>query len=189
MGCDIHMYREKRVNGKWETADCWESKYDIIDVAFEERFHDRNYELFSVLAGVRRREEPAFGFTPRGLPVTCCAEVADAANGWGDDGHSHSYLYLHELEDLLALLSSATQPISGMKDRDELAKLQSSIESGFPDWNLLYPYCQGTNDSRSVEFCVNVPALFLLGDGLARIIASIKEIGGDQQRVVFWFDN
>jgi len=126
MGCDIHMHREKRVDGKWLTADEWVNEYgDGLSIPFAKRFHERNYNLFAVLAGVRERETPVFTFAPRGMPVSLSAEVSAAAEAWGGDGHSHSYLYLHELQDLAALLSSRTQTISGMKNRDELAALHA----------------------------------------------------------------
>jgi hypothetical protein len=185
MGCDIHMYRERLIGGKWETADEW----DGDDVDWEKRFTRRNYNLFAILAGVREREAPPFKFEPRGLPINVSPEVKRASDGWDCYGHSHSHLYLHELEELRRLLREKKQPISGMKNRDELAALKESIASGSPDWILLYPYCQGTNDPKQVEFCIDVPSDFMVGAALDEIIEMTKAAGGEMQRVVFWFDN
>lgn len=194
MGCDIHLYKEKQVDGKWVTADEWKS-YDYgdddkgMEVPFEKRFTDRNYELFGLLAkGVR--SEHAFSFEPRGLPFNPCAEIAGESEGYGCDGHSHSYLYLHELKDMVAFLETTTIRISGMKNKDGLKELRESIASGNPDWNLLWPYCGWASDSLNYEtFEVDVPASFYMGDALTRIIAGFDGIDGDNHRIVFFFDN
>lgn len=186
MGCDIHMYREKRVDGKWVSADEWS---EDGDVPWEKRFTDRNYNLFAVLAGVREREEAPCKFEPRGLPINVSHEVRRQFEEWGGNGHSESHLYLFELEELRDLLRDRKQLISGMKNRDELAALQASASSKSPDWTLLYPYCQGTNDPSQVEFSIDVPCDFIVGPGLDKIIEMTKAAGGDMQRVVFWFDN
>lgn len=185
MGCDIHLFREKRVNGNWLPADEWVDG----EVEWEKRFTDRNYNLFAVLAGVRVRETPPYSFEPRGLPLGVCAEIHEHSNSWGEDGHSHSYLYLDELRELRSWLAKNSYTVSGMKHEAEIAALKASIDSGNPDWDLLYPYCQSTNAPAHSEFSIEVPCDFILGDALDRIIASLADIGGDQQRAVFWFDN
>jgi hypothetical protein len=192
MGCDIHFFREKREGGKWITADKWEfdSEEEWLSPVWGEYVRPgRNYELFSILAGVRQREVPVYSFAPRGLPLGCCDEIKRHSDGYGVDGHSHSYLYLHELLELREFLDSNTQKISGMKHRDEIARLQASIALGSPDWNLLYPYCQGTNAKDFEEFLFEAPASFVIGDGLNTLIEGLQNIGGDLQRGVFFFDN
>jgi hypothetical protein len=190
MGCDIHLYKEKFVDGAWISADVWADEYgDGLEVPFEERFTDRNYNLFGLLAcGVRREFE--FSFAPRGLPFNVCKLVADSSNGWGIDGHGHSYLFLHELKEMKKFLQTEEIEISGMKQKDELAALRSSIEGpGKTDWDLLYPYCQGTNAHDYEEFSIRVPAEFIVGSGLEKIIAGFDGCDGENHRIVFWFDN
>jgi hypothetical protein len=187
MGCDIHLYREKHVAGKWVNADEWPNEYSTPDVSFKKRFTNRNYNLFSVLADVRTRETPPYQFHARGMPLAASPEVAAAWAGGFD--HSESHLYLHELKELRALLGAATITISGMKNIEELQTLRASAASSSPDWSLLYPYCQGTNDPKQVEFSIEVPADYIVGSDLDEIIASISDIGGDNQRIVFWFDS
>lgn len=192
MGCDIHIYREKLVNGQWIAGDAWDEQ--IYD---DERWWDhkevggsRNYHVFAVLARVRCDQPPAVSFEARGLPLRMSEEVAREKARWDGDGHSHSHLYLHELEELLAILQSSTIHVVGMKDREGLAKLRESIASGSPDWDLLYPYCRWCSDSMNYEpFEVDIPAAFTTGKQLQEIIDGLKEIGGEMQRVVFWFDN
>jgi hypothetical protein len=195
MGCDIHMYREKLVNGRWVTGDTgWET--DAHDdgttypyLSYRHRcYTDRNYEMFGVLSkGVR--SEHTFSFQPRGLPLNPCEEVKGRSDALGEDGHNHSYLYLHEMRELAEFLKTATVRISGMKSPEELASLRASIDSGSPDWNLLYPYCQWTSDRTAEKFAFDVPASFIVGEGLERIVAAFDGMDGDNHRVIFWFDN
>ena len=193
MGCDIHCYKEKFVGGKWVTADEW-VPYDYgddergMEVPFTKRFTDRNYELFGILSkGVRL--DHAFSFEQRGLPFNLCAEISAEVDCYGSDGHSHSYLYLHELKDLAAHLKATKIRISGMKDKAELDALNSSVASGNPNWNLLFPYCQSTNAPGSVDFEIDVPASFYVGDAVDRLIAGFDDVDGENHRLVFWFDN
>lgn len=192
MGCDIHAYKEKFINGKWQTADVWEP-YDYgeekgQDVPFSKRFHGRNYNLFGLLAGVRNRQGDV-QLTPRGIPFDVSPEVQAENERWDADGHSHSYLYLHELKALRAFVSARTIPVSGMMKQGQLAALEASIASGKPNWDLLYPYCQGTTDREQVEFRVDFPMAYMVGKDLDEIIAGFDGIDGENHRLVFWFDN
>lgn len=194
MGCDIHLYREKQVNGQWVSADKW-TAYDYGDddkgqhIDWKDRaFTTRNYELFGVLSAGVRSEHP-FSFAARGRPLVASPEVIAESDRWGVDGHSHSYLYLHELRDLAGFLEKATIHVGGMKDRNELAALHASIASGAPNWELLFPYCRSTNDPKQDDFEIDVPASFYMGDSLKKIIESFDGIDGDNHRIVFFFDN
>jgi hypothetical protein len=190
MGCDIHLYKEKFADGRWSTAEVWTDEYgEGADVAYANRFTERNYDLFGVLAkGVRREFD--FSFEQRGMPLSPCPEVAAAYERWDGDAHSASYLYLHELKELSAWLKDKTLPVRGLMAADQHEKLLASINSTEPtDWHLLYPYCQGTTDRSYVEFEFDVPASFIVGDGLDRIVAAFDGIDGENHRVVFWFDN
>lgn len=193
MGCDIHLYKEKQVNGVWVTADAWEA-YDYgenekgIEVPWKNRFTDRNYELFGLLSnGVRTEHE--FSFEPRGIPFNACKEFADKSERYGEDGHSHSYLYLHELKDMLLHLEQTKIQISGMKDRGELKALRESIASAAPNWDLLFPYCAWASSSNYEAFEIDVPASFYMGQSLKKIIDSFDGVDGDNHRIVFFFDN
>lgn len=118
MGCDIHMYYEIELQGKWTYYD-WRKQYvvgqdedgDVYD--YERMFGDplciwRDYNLFAVLADVRNGRgfagvRTGSGFVPiskpRGLPEDVSSEVKVADERWGDDGHSHSWCSLQELLD------------------------------------------------------------------------------------------
>lgn len=115
MGCDIHLYVEKRDGeGRWASADKWTpSKYieegepERLEVAYEDRFYrDRCYALFAILADVRNGigfagSPTGEGFKPiskpRGLPHDVTPRVKKDSKQWGVDGHSHSHQTLDEL--------------------------------------------------------------------------------------------
>lgn len=194
MGCDIHAYKEKFVDGKWVSADEWQTTdYGdgevYTDVPWEKRFTQRNYQLFGVLSKGVRGYEYDYSFEPRGLPFDACREIVDKAESWDADGHSHSYLYLHELLALREHIKSQLVHIEGMKQADELKALQASIASGAPDWRLIFPYCSMTNAPKHVRFDLDVPADFYIGSSLDELIACFDGVGGENQRLVFFFDN
>jgi hypothetical protein len=191
MGCDIHILREKLVNDQWITGETWQEPEDDWCVPATEVGGGRNYKLFYCLARVRGDlDDTSNTFRPRGLPLQPAPESAAYARVWGVDGHSHSYLYLFELEELLASLKQSKIKVIGMKDLEGLQKLNDAIAAGDPNcWELLYPYCAWTNSPKCVYFEVDVPGDFLVGEQLTKIINGLKEIGGDNQRVVFWFEN
>lgn len=196
MGCDIHAYKEKFIDGKWVTADEWVS-FDYgdepgdkgVEVPWKQRFTDRNYELFGVLSKGVRRVALEISFEPRGIPFDACPEIKAEHEKWGEDGHSASYLYLHELKALQNFLSSARIPIKGMKSAESLKAFKESIASESPNWDLVFPYCGWTSASTYEEFECEVPADFYIGKSLQTIISGFDGIDGENHRMVFFFDN
>ena len=114
MGCDIHFFVENQVNGAWLSADKWPpNKYadeegeppHILDYK-DSFYHDRNYNLFAILADVRNGSgfagcDTGNGFVPicepRGVPDDVSEQVASESDRMGVDGHSHSWLTVDEL--------------------------------------------------------------------------------------------
>jgi hypothetical protein len=115
MGCDIHCYGERRVNGAWEVFDGPLSSWSRYERKHEEEddegnviatrriplpvYSGRNYALFTILAGVRDygpRESKRIA-DPRGVPDDASADYLFIVESWGVDGHSHSWLTLREL--------------------------------------------------------------------------------------------
>lgn len=99
MGCDIHFYVEKKIKGKWVSADEWEKDEDgYEDVKYQSRFYSgRNYALFSILAGVRNYSDLPAISQPRGVPEDASRKYKKKVKSYGSDGHSHSYFTLAEL--------------------------------------------------------------------------------------------
>lgn len=125
MGADIHCYvicKKKAysqsilengatcwtVSGyEWKLANVWEKNVDFrsgSDDPWDNTeyfpascFHDRNYQLFGVLAGVRSSEYPQMDIV-RGLPGGCPQELRDyIENQWGDSCHDVTWYSLGEL--------------------------------------------------------------------------------------------
>lgn len=85
MGCDIHLHFEKKnKEGKWEPI--------VIDKKLIP--DDRNYDVFTFLAGVRGSFE---GFFPRrGFPEGTTACVEETLDSWMGE-HSFTHAYLDEI--------------------------------------------------------------------------------------------
>ena len=172
MGCDIHLFCEKKIDGKWEAlkdsneaeiknckdralsdpsnAALWEEYAENYKNDYNFIYSQRNYNVFAMLANVRN-----YGYahvaidTPRGLPHDASDLIKTESQKWGVDGHSHSYLTVKELLDY-------------NWDRTAYynnAKMVYKNEAGiFYDWSL----------------------------------PKLKELAGDNLesvRIVFWFDN
>ena len=104
MGCDIHLFREKKVNDSWECLEPYEIVKDEYDDGKEypeidNPYISRNYALFGFLAGVRHQIPE--GFNPRGLPTDVSTLVNGDSERWDLDGHSHSWLSLSEIKNKL----------------------------------------------------------------------------------------
>lgn len=114
MGCDIHLYVERKVDDKWVTADKWtpdpyadEGEESRLIVDYHDCFYsERNYDLFAMLADVRNNIGfggcvPGAGFNPivepKGLPDDVSPEVKRESDELGLGFHSHSWLTLAEL--------------------------------------------------------------------------------------------
>lgn len=105
MGCDIHVYLERRVEGEWRAVrppSDW-NMYAFMyrwepEIAWEQYEWDveRNYSLFGRLAGVRSRSEEPIVY-PRGLPADVDKPVREAIVEWGRDAHTSSWLADFEL--------------------------------------------------------------------------------------------
>jgi hypothetical protein len=117
MGCDIHMYVEKKVKGKWvKVGDVFDNPYyepEGPDYSWntpktDQPYSGRNYNLFAILADVRN----GYGFAgcdtgdavepidyPRGLPHDVSKEIQVCSDEWGVDGHSHSHFTIREILD------------------------------------------------------------------------------------------
>ena len=106
MGCDVHMFTErKNRKDKWVSADNF-----TMDVEFEDAYttelvkdmgrieicSDRNYTLFGVLAGVRRDYDNHLPI--RGIPNDASELVKREYKVWECDAHTATWATVTELE-------------------------------------------------------------------------------------------
>jgi hypothetical protein len=92
MGCDIHAFAERKVNGSWVSMS-------INNNWGAQPFEVRSYSLFGLLAGVRNYSAVTPIAAPRGMPDTVSELVQEKFLHWSLDGHTHSWLMLSELTD------------------------------------------------------------------------------------------
>jgi len=82
MGCDIHGWIEKNVNGKFIAVDRLTAD-------------DRDYRRFALLAGVRDYNKESLAH-PLGVPDNVSESAGYDIETWSSDGHSHSYISIKD---------------------------------------------------------------------------------------------
>lgn len=132
MGCDIHTFREKKINGTWLSDDEWEREsYEGTESFYVDYYkaitRERNYNYFGLIANVRRGYNNSF--EPKGLPNGVSDMVQKQSDHWGEDGHSHSQL---DLEDVKVLITRAMTDVDIAEDAKyiipSLQKLKAYLE-------------------------------------------------------------
>lgn len=84
MGCDIHLFKEIKINGEWQY--------------FGEADIQPNYHLFAYLANVRNYDNINSIAANRGIPMDISVITQCHLERWQYDGHSHSFLKADEME-------------------------------------------------------------------------------------------
>lgn len=207
MGCDIHMYVEYKkdipVKGsdrretKWISGDYFKPNpyYDLWDEEEQkermELYGNRNYSLFTTLAGVRDYSNKTIPVSePKGLPDDCCEYVKQQCERWGIDGHTHSWLTLKELK-----VYQATNPkmyYLGLLSPADLILFDT-------EGKLPRSWCQGTNQKGyerrewSEENAVLIPLIDKLQQRAHELMQydwqEYDAANDEKVRIVFWFDN
>ena len=99
MGCDIHMFIEKKASEKydiWEQVALYRVNKNNHKLEVAPFYDGRDYELFSLLAGVRGWHEPFVDL--RGLPNNMSSEVEKESAWYESFSHSHTWYDLFELK-------------------------------------------------------------------------------------------
>ena len=105
MGCDIHMYVEKKVRDEWKVVKGPNIYYGEFDwekdkMRFDWIYNGRNYDFFAFLADVRNYRGKIKPLAlPKELPEDRSEFIAQMAEGWQWNGHSFSYFTLKELKE------------------------------------------------------------------------------------------
>ena len=167
MGCDIHSFAERKVNGKWEKVGDhfslgeWERKYYKKEKG-ENPFDWRSYSMFAFLAGVRNYDHCEPLSESKGLPTDISDEVKEEY-GDGSDWHSASYLTAKELLDFDYEKEFWNRRVMKINNGASLA------EEG-----------EGT----VLSYRENLGEFFFLH------LEELKQLGNPEDvRIVFWFDN
>lgn len=148
MGCDIHLYVEKKIDGKWQLQGKLVDDDGYKSIQGKPFYHGRNYNLFAILADVRNGRgfagiKTGEGFNPisepRGVPDDASDEYKAMVESWGCDGHSHSYHTLRQLLDYDWTQSTSLQGWCDMVEWERWARWNRSQGKG-PD-----SYCGGVS--------------------------------------------
>lgn len=169
MGADIHIYAERKLKtGPWAMA----REFTGIDLrsfhvgpvkltsnCLRPNVSGRNYNFFAALAGVR-----GVGPEPRGLPDDISPLVAEEADSWDGDGHSHSWM---SARDFIPIF------IAHKMSEENVLKIARDRIDGISSEKLLSEVC-------SDYIGVNIPSKWTDKGEIIYL---------DDIRFVFWFDN
>lgn len=202
MGCDIHMYVEykKTVNNKeqWICGDYFKKTpyhngEDESEKAFEkiELHGNRNYQLFTTLAGVRDYTQQVVPVSnPKGVPEDACEFVKKENESWDSDGHTHSWLTLKELRDYQS--KNPVMNYTGLLSPSDLVAFDTA-------GTLPQSWCQGTSQEGyerrawSEDNKELIPLIDKMQERAKELMQyewQEYDIANDEKiRIVFWFDN
>jgi hypothetical protein len=125
--------------------------------------------MFGLLANVRG-DGPR---DPLGLPEDVSEVIKDAAEKWGIDGHSHSFMSLEQFKKVVfdEAQCSPTDRADAFYDKDY-------SEEGYrrrpPYYTTIVNYCENLKKEKSLD----------------KILLQDESVSSEVQvRLVFWFDN
>jgi hypothetical protein len=176
MGCDIHLFIEKRLrkNDPWQLDEHHEiEREDYGEGDFHESLSEcnatgRNYEMFSHMACVRGTGL----YEAKGMPKDSDPVLMKFSEYDSDrtDWHSHSWLTLDELKECIRECGGSLID----SDRTD-AYFDGDWNNSPPDYTTIYRYCKKWLDEQLVE------KMLLDNENRNDIEPEI--------RIVFWFDN
>jgi hypothetical protein len=163
MGCDIHMFAEYLIDGKWHADEVHKAtKEDGWHYLNTLPHRGRNYVLFGAIAGVRSNEIPPL-YAPRGVPDDLSETISTAVELWGRDAHSHTYMSLEEYIDLIDYYNTMNHSLSldypklgpGNSFYDIIEYCKDAIERKNADAILLNEPSLAINECRMIVFFDN----------------------------------
>lgn len=198
MGCDIHMYIEKKDKSSTATAGSWipaqgflitsDEDEAIPDVPFPDQFSDRDYLLFGLLAGVRDPTNQVF--EPKGFPEDASPEVRAVFERWGRDAHTPSFLTLEELEGIP--WDTKMIKIERVFPKKDLAAFNKSVKDGKPDYGIITTWCSWTSQPDWEFASIEIPIKYEFKrfyDYVFWLNSYDYRCKKDEIRIVFWFEN
>jgi hypothetical protein len=136
MGCDIHLYVEKKVNNEWKTVKGPNPYYGRFDWEKHKMkfgnwiYSGRDYDFFAFLADVRNDGGIMPLSAPKELPEDVSSYIKNTSEAWGIDGHSHSYFTLKELKKAEMKQKYIKDPL------ENVIKILSEVQLSEPDEDI-----------------------------------------------------
>jgi hypothetical protein len=207
MGCDIHFYVERKVNGVWEAVP---DEHGPIHPYYSENNQNealnincwtvaRNYSLFGILAGIRSNIEPIND--PKGMPGDVSPFVKEEHLKWGNSAHTPSFFTLQELlnvkdEDYSIYLE--VDPVNYKRflngEKEDLIGYYSRDMELISNEEMnrlikLSPFFGADRYVTEIKFSQKYSSIG--GHFWNRIIPAMQKLDSDPSnvRMVFWFDN
>jgi|GEM_PF-1753100 len=208
MGCDIHVFLERKNKNKWEDANLYQRNYykathpdDEEDKDFNrlDCYNGRNYNLFAALADVRNHGYIKPINQPKGIPEDASKEVKKELTEWELDAHSISYFTLQELLDSRSnyqeIINSGfiTKEYAKLLDEKNIIPAEWSqdvyengIRGGEKGSNYVWREWTTKYDLLAplIDGIINTLCLTFYYDGKKRVLENAVNF-----RIVFWFDN
>jgi len=210
MGCDITLYCEGYVRGKWINIDQWyrtdgtaeymvtkSNGFDYIDLIEGKR----DYELFYLLAGVKNNEKSGYRpiSSPKGLPPDMDQLIGEQYENWYDvvfteeeniNFHHASYLTLKELKESGY---GDVMPLKGWVNKEEFDKHEEWMKDG-QKYQLFF--VDDTQSKMRYEEMIFKEWNGYLNLNLTNMISKMEQLKQEKNlqddeeiRIVFWFDN
>jgi hypothetical protein len=154
MGCDIHMFLERKrsTEKEWRLDPKHEVYIDQDDgqTKTKELHTGRSYEFFGHLAGVRYH---ATGTYPKGIPKNASVGFKLACEQSGDDVHSHSYVSISRYTNILNKIHMSTSDYDIVTDmyRDPFANGLWSCDNPF---HIVLAYIHDIKESNAVNYTI-----------------------------------
>ena len=203
MGTDIHTYIEHK-KGKWQKVPDSlgpESYFSVAGLKSRPNEWDlpRNYELFGLLAAVRRETEPFK--EPVGLPIDLSKDVKIEYDSWHGDCHTPSYYTLTELLSFTDYTLQTTEFV----ETDNYIKYKNGDYNFSFSWSMYHPGNIISNSEMdrliklipfmdkiyATEITYAKPVQLVCQYFWDRFIPAMQKLDDntDNVRMVFWFDN
>jgi hypothetical protein len=148
MGCDIHAMIERRKKFPGDSISGTPHLHQRWWVNMGDPEIGRNYTLFAMLAGVRNGLAITPAAEPKGIHEDACSEFRYFSDGFGTDGHSHSWLTLRELKDYAARAKDYVS--DGIIEDYDLNRFESLIDR-LERIRADGPICEGIGDRVSQD--------------------------------------
>ena len=173
-------------------------------------YEGRSYTLFAILADVRNYDNLVPMSAPRGLPKDLSPRVRGIAQEFGNDGHSHSWYNFRELKDYF-VTSTQMIRVGGLISLEEYQTLKEN--GALPSHSCRGAYGPNvkTIDEEgadallsgaapmdpNIQYFVDASWPVSIAEackgfvtGITERLAPIaEEVGEENVRIVFWFDN
>lgn len=210
MGCDIHISVEKKVKGIWTGVSdkfapknpYWTESAKPGSWNYKKNYWrlGRNYDLFSILAGVRGEWEPMI--SPRGLPEDCSKLTLKKYSLDKLDAHTESFYTLKELLSFQdhEFTYDAYLDVDGWIKYKEINKIKE-FEGSFRETveisnEEMIRVAKMAYLLDSTDYVTKVSLKKKFGD-ISKIdfwnvfVSAMAKVPGNPEdvRLVFWFDN